>query len=398
MSHRLLLHPTRILARPVAGLVASAVLALAVCTLLPGTAAAARPLVITSPPQGAKVVGKVKFSVRASVPVRRVAFFVDGHLRGVDRSRPFRFRRTGVLSTRRMKRGRHRLTVIARRRRGGRLSASSVIYVRAARGKPRRGTAPGSEPGASPVPPPSASPTWVADFEGPSLADWSSFVRDDGGSFYAIGAATEGISAKGGAAVGHFEVTAAERPLGRLHSKVYKLWAINPPETSWTDDAGRLLERLPNNSPAGVYRAWFYLPLGYQAISEWANIFQFKESYLDATGAWHQDPQWWVNLTRADSWGLGGAEPALVLNRWGGPAMGASARVAPRGRWFQITADLHPGTRIDWYLDDQPWFTTTNATYPVGISKAQPVGWVFGVGHYGGLGKLWVDDASFTAR
>ena len=224
---------------------------------------------------------------------------------------------------------------------------------------------------------------------------------------YAADAAREGITAASGSGIAHLEVTAAQQKAGTIHSKLLKMWALKPPETSWRDDARRRLERLPNDSPAGVYAASFYLPPDYvKSAGDWTNIFQFKESYLDPNGTWHQDPQWWLNLTRADDWspeirpaGSSRGDPVILASHWRATEERPGQVVAvPRGRWFEIKADLYPSNRIDWYIDGNFFESSPASRYPVGISKRRAVGWSFGVGHYGGVGKLWVDDVSFTSR
>ncbi|MEJ7655433.1 MAG: hypothetical protein WKF33_00145 [Thermoleophilaceae bacterium] len=61
----------------------------------------------------------------------------------------------------------------------------------------------------------------------------------------------------------HFKNTADCLDRGTPHSKLLKEWALSSPETGWHDDAGRGLERLPNDSPSGTYRASYFLPSGY---------------------------------------------------------------------------------------------------------------------------------------
>lgn len=258
----------------------------------------------------------------------------------------------------------------------------------------------GSEPDASPA------PTWEAGFELHSLREWSYWDRDDGGTFYATDAEADGVTAQSGSAVARFEVTADEHADGREHSKVYKTWALAPPETGWNDDADRRLERLPGDSPDGRYSAWFFIPEDYDNVTDtWANIFQFKESYLDTDGDWQQDPQWWVDLSLAGTWepselpaGTSDEDPLLAVNAWHAEGWWDPKPVAaPVGRWFELTAELHSGDRIDWHLDGRLFDTSPDDAYPVGISKGRPTGWTFGVGHYGGVGQLWVDSVAFRA-
>ena len=69
---------------------------------------------------------------------------------------------------------------------------------------------------------------------------------------------------------------------------------------------------------------------------------------------------------------------------------------APLGRWFEIKANLYENDRIDWYLDGQKFDTSRDSTYDVGRFYDKSEGWIFGVGHYDGYGKLWVDDVKVT--
>jgi hypothetical protein len=252
-----------------------------------------------------------------------------------------------------------------------------------------------------------ATAAWHADFEQGDFSEWSIAERRDGGTFYAAAASSEGIPTLSSNAVARFEVTRSQRAAGLKHSKLYKQWYLRPPDSGRSDDLGRPLERLPNNSAGGVYRAWYYLPRDYRASRDWANVFQFKQSYVDAGGRWHQDPRWWVNLTRADSWrradrgrirGAAGGAPVLAVANWGdGAETARPVARAPRGRWFEIAANLQPGKRIDWFLDGEWIETSSHRVHPVGPGRST-TGWTLGVGHYGGVGKLWVDAVSFTPR
>jgi hypothetical protein len=254
----------------------------------------------------------------------------------------------------------------------------------------------------------SAAPTWSSGFETGDFSEWT-WVDWPGGFEYA----TNGeIPAHTGNWKAHFEVTQADVDAGNVHSKLYKQWAIKSPETGWKDDFERPLERLPGDNPSGTYVSWMYYPTDYsQSASSWTNVFQFKEGYLDALGNWQQDPQWFLNTSRADGWGgvspqpilVNGAAsrgdaPVMVVNRWDNPwTKQVKLFTVPLGRWFEVRAELYQGDRIDWFIDGVAFDTSPASEYPVGTS-ARSTSWTFGPGHYGGVGKLWVDDVSFTAR
>ncbi len=377
--------------RPVLGLRRLAVAAGLSVALASGVAAeaqAASRLSIDQP--GAKTVsGKVPFTARTSGGAAvRARFYVNGRMRFLDRAPKWKFGQHGVLDTARMRPGRHRLAVYARFRNGSLKGASVEIQVRSA----------------------SARATWRSSFEQSSFSEWSWWGKGD--SRYAghsvVSASEAGIPSLDGGRVAKFSVNEAQSRAGSHHSKVMKNWGYAPPETtSWRDDAGRQLERLPNNSPAGTYRANFYLPADYRKSPErWTNIFQFKEAFYDSSGKWRQDPQWWLNISQAGKWGSAAPEglrsdhPVVHANNWKTDYSNYRPKLValPLGRWFEIKAEVYPGQRIEWYLAGQRFDTSYASEYPVGFSKSRPTGWVFGVGHYDGIGKLWADKVSFQQR
>ena len=190
--------------------------------------ASSKPIAIVSPEHRSAVKGAVRYAVRTRSR-RYVAFFVDGKRHAVRRARPHKRARGGWLrrsvrfDTSSLRRGRHRLVVVQRDRTGELQRDANVIFVRARR--------PEREPEIVREEPPTlrtagVTPTWQATFEGPTLSEWSWVDRDDGGEFFAATAAAEGVPPHGGASVGHFEVTRANRDEDTLHSKVYKNWAV----------------------------------------------------------------------------------------------------------------------------------------------------------------------------
>jgi Polysaccharide lyase len=136
-------------------LLAGALAALLLLAALPAADASAkkkqRSLVIMSPGKGAKVKGKIKLKIRASKAYKRVAFRLDGRRLFVDRRHPFKFRKKGFLKTKRLKRGKHRLMVAAKRRNGKVDKAWRVFRVTKGKKRRRRALRP---PAPAPAPAP----------------------------------------------------------------------------------------------------------------------------------------------------------------------------------------------------------------------------------------------------
>jgi hypothetical protein len=122
-------------------------------------------------------------------------------------------------------------------------------------------------------------------------------------------------------------------------------------------------------------------------------LLQFKEEGT-LNGKWQQNPSWWLNMSAADAHGPGGSEPILFVNYWNSPDDNYVPITvkAPLGRWFEVKAELHEDDRIDWFLDGRKFDTSRDSTFEVGRFLDKSDGWVFGIGHYGGVGKLYVDD------
>ncbi len=204
-------------------------------------------------------------------------------------------------------------------------------------------------------------------------------------------ASTLGVRPRSGTYAAQFERPTWATTLP--HAKVFKEWS----NIGKRDEFGRTINALPNGGdPSGTYRAWFYLPTTYKADSSWMNIFQFKEQGYK-NGSWHQDPSWWLNVAKASKWGMGGDEPVIFANHWNNSwNYTPKAMKVPLGRWFEIRADLYEKDRIEWYVDGQLLDVSRNSKYPVGRFFDKSDGWVFGVGHYQGYGRLYVDDASMA--
>jgi hypothetical protein len=198
-----------------------------------------------------------------------------------------------------------------------------------------------------------------------------------------------GMAAQNGGYAAHFE-----RPAGTTatpHAKIYKEWTT----IGKLDQFRRREDPIFNGgNVTATYVAWYYFPANYTVLADWVNIFQFKEEGTDRNGVHSQNPSWWLNVGAAAAWHMGGMEPVLFANNWGNNYSNYHPRAVflPRGRWFEVRANLYQGRRIDWYLDGRLFDSSLNATYPVGRSYYRSTGWVFGVGHYGGVGTVYVDN------
>lgn len=91
---------------------------------------------------------KVPFTTQVSKTTKRVAFYVDGQRRWVDRSQRGRFSRTGYLSTAHMATGRHKLKVRARLRNGRVASSKRSLFIakKSKVGNGRKATSTTAEP------------------------------------------------------------------------------------------------------------------------------------------------------------------------------------------------------------------------------------------------------------
>lgn len=235
-------------------------------------------------------------------------------------------------------------------------------------------------------------------FESGNFQKWSYIQGADtsqggpGAAYNYVGTgASFGINAHSGEDVAQFYRPTSATSLP--HAKVFKEWS----NVGKHDQFGRTEEKLPDGgNPDGVYKAWYYLPADYQVTqSKWTNLFQFKEEGYN-NGVWNQYPSWWINMSSAKAWGKGGTEPVLFVNHWENKWDYTPEMVkAPLGRWFEIKAELHENDRIDWFIDGNKLTTSYDSTWDVGRFYDKSNGWIFGVGHYDGYGKVWVDDASF---
>ena len=265
-------------------------------------------------------------------------------------------------------------------------------------------------------------PLWTGAFATGAFDEWSSWRRNDGGTFYVAQPSAESVPAPptGDRYVGRFELTRAQIDAGRVHSKLYKGWDVN--NARRTDDAGRPFSRMTPGQEAGTYTAWFYLPSDYSMKDNGPlDIFQFKEDYSADSGAtfngFGSDVQTDMSIWNAQTlkgWsdvfdpsryntGLRADHPLLAVALYHNPKVRPRpghqrvAMPAPLGRWFNITAKLYPRDRVEYWVDGRLLDTWYHDEYPVGIRLPNAMGWTFGVGHYGSnVGKLWTAGASFT--
>lgn len=202
----------------------------------------------------------------------------------------------------------------------------------------------------------------------------------------------ENLSSHGGHDFVTFATTTAAINAGKPFSKVGKEWLF-PGGAAKNDIFGRPLQAVSPSGIDGSYSAWFFIPSNYQS-TDWTIIFQFETT---EQSPYKQDTQWWVNLRAGQT-----SKPLLhVDNAAAGVHNPANDVAAPLGRWFQIRADVYEGVGIAWYLDGVFWQSSSHATWPIGRDSdgvGTPQTFAFGVGHYGGVGRLYTDDAVFTPK
>ena len=237
------------------------------------------------------------------------------------------------------------------------------------------------------------------DFETGDFTKWSYIQGADttqGGPGpqynYVAPASSFGIQAHSGEDIAKFErpATATNLP----HAKAFKEWS----QIGKRDEFGRVEDKMPNDgNPSGTYKVWYYLPSDYQFTSrEWTALTQFKEEGIH-NGEWTQDPSWGISMSSAQAWGdPGGTKPVMFASYYQNPWGYEPVKVdVPLGRWFEMRADLYENNRIEWFLDGQKFDTSYDSQHDVGRYYDQSQGWIYGIGHYLGYGKLYADDASY---
>lgn len=209
---------------------------------------------------------------------------------------------------------------------------------------------------------------------------------------YVASASSFGIQAHSGDDVAKFERPASATNLP--HAKAFKEWS----QVGKRDQFGRIEDKMPNDGdPSGTYKVWYYLPKDYQFTSrEWTCLTQFKEEGIE-NGKWTQNPSWGISMSSAQAWGdPGGTKPVMFASYYQNPWGYEPVKVdVPLGRWFEMRADLYENDRIEWYLDGKKFDTSYDSQHDVGRYYDKSEGWIYGIGHYLGTGKLYADDASY---
>jgi hypothetical protein len=225
----------------------------------------------------------------------------------------------------------------------------------------------------------------------------------------AIDPASEGVPPSPvGGRVMRFPLSTTDAAAGRIHSKLFKTWNINA--------AGNGRPGLDGNV-SGQYAADVFWPTSRSlscARLATTLLFGWKEvhgSIQDSTYWIAVVPRCWIDGYRYARWS--GSRPSdpdapVALVRywnWGRGSPDASRNPlyvapVPRGRWFQVTANLYDHDRIDWSLDGASLGTSRDSEYPVGpqYGRAAADRWQLEVGNYGNaaaLGTTYVDDVFF---
>ncbi len=252
---------------------------------------------------------------------------------------------------------------------------------------------------------PGAPATWRASHEVGDFSEWTWWGDGDPGytGLAVVDPSNEGIPAFRGRAA-RFQLTADDIAAGRIHSKVYgDFHEGGGDRTNWS-----------TSNVSGTYQASYYVPDNYSVTDDagdnkWVNIFQFKDQYWETTpgGAETSDPTWWIELGRASDYGVSASRvdaPVAIVKHWQDWEMhpekgyhpGTPVEV-PRGRWFEIRAEVRQGDRIDFYVDGKLLNTGFASDYPVGNFHSGSFNWIFGVGHYStNPGYLYSDESSYT--
>jgi hypothetical protein len=248
---------------------------------------------------------------------------------------------------------------------------------------------------------------WSNDFSSGNFCQWTWWGQGQQsiwGDTSVVTAASAGIPqlSGGGPNVARMTVSAADVDAGSINAKLYEGFGHY-------DSKG--VEHLPA-SVSGTYSAWYYIPSSYKIEpNTWANIFQFKEEYVQPDGSFQSDPLWWIQLASA-SWAktMPGATwvgavptdpdaPVAVLNRWCNDwTRHVVLEAVPLNKWFNISALLTQGQSLQFSIAGQPFDTALASQYPVSPFHSTGTEWIFGVGNYSTAPNttLYVGAASYT--
>jgi hypothetical protein len=245
---------------------------------------------------------------------------------------------------------------------------------------------------------------WSSEFSRGNFTGWSWWGQTQQsiwGHIAVVRPQTVGVPTRFGPYIGRFQTTQADLAHGRYNAKLYKYFDT---------EAGH--GERPPRTVSGTYSAWYYLPRSFSMQPDkWINMFQFKDMYRLPDGSSYSLPLWWVQIGTASwaeaypgaSWTTGKPAhddaPVIFLNHWNNHwARQVVFAAAPRGRWFEISADIHQGDRIDFYLDGQKFDTARANDYPVSPFRARSQAWIFGVGDYGNdpAGPIYIARASYS--
>jgi hypothetical protein len=246
---------------------------------------------------------------------------------------------------------------------------------------------------------------WSSEFSRGNFTGWSWWGQTQQniwGHIAVVRPQSVGVPRRFGPYIGRFQTTRADLAHGRYNAKLYKYFDVDTAQGP----------RTPSNV-SGTYSAWYYLPRNFaMQPKKWINMFQFKELFNRTTGSSLSLPLWWVQLGTASwakaypgaSWATGkparGDAPVIFLNHWDNHwTRHVGFAAAPLGRWFEISADVHQGDRIDFYLNGHKFDTARASDYPVSPFRARSEAWIFGVGDYGtdAAGPMYIARASYSA-
>jgi Big-like domain-containing protein len=363
---------------------------------------------LTAPARNAQLSGQVDVTAEAkggSGGVKKVEFWADGTLRSTDTSGPFGWKwNTSGLS------GSHLVGAVAFDARGARVRAADVpVTVRSSGGSSPDGAGAGPSGGGTTAWSSGFdASTWYSEWDGVNPTNYQPQFWPQSSPIGPIDPASEGVAPSHGKVM-RFPMTQPDVDAGRVHSKLFKTWNINGPSNGWPGLGGDV---------SGIYSARAFWPSS-RSISCSANatalMMGFKEtakhgSIQDSTYWMTVVPTCWAaNFNNAHWVRPKPTDPnaPVVFFRWWNHGQGSNDAARseiyvmplPRGRWFDMRAELHDHAYLDWYVDGEFLGRGQDAVYPVGpqYGRAPEDRWQFEIGNYGrALGTTYFDDVSFS--